>query len=195
MEGTTESRANGSSCQKKAYIDGELSLIKKIFNEEREKNEKGGSRAAGSLISRSFWMSDKMNDESLTNQDRYLMLYLMTNTYQNMIGCFLPNMRKTEFETHLNRQQIHDSLDRLKAVGAIEVSSQSDEVMIYDWLVYSIGSGGATNVQRMLRDANSVRDRGLLKKIYQYYTERFERLSATTRTFIRILGERIAEER
>lgn len=171
----------------------ELTEIKRMFDEEKAKNAKGATRSSGSLVSRSFWDSEKMNDDTLTNQDRYFMLYLLTNTAQNMIGCFQIQYRKVTFDTHLSKTQISESLDRLKEVGAIELSGNRDEVLVYGWLIYSIGSGGATNVQRMLRDAAGVRDRILVKQLYHYYNDRFSRLSATARTFIMILGQRLED--
>ena len=50
----------------------------------------------------SFWQDDKVVDD-FTPEDKYFMLYLMTNPHTNQVGCYPKTIKQMELETGYNK--------------------------------------------------------------------------------------------
>lgn len=88
-------------------------------------------------IQTTFWEDEKVVDE-FTPEDRYFMLYLMTNPHTNLLGCYSITIRQMEFETGYNKDTILKLLARFKNV--LNVACYDDatkEILIYNWHKYN----------------------------------------------------------
>ena len=85
----------------------------------------------------SFWEDEKVVDE-FTPEDRFFMLYLLTNSHSNQIGCYSITIRQMEFETGYNRDSILKLINRFTNVlKLIEYSEETKEILILNWYKYN----------------------------------------------------------
>lgn len=88
-------------------------------------------------INVSFWDDEKVVDD-FTPEDRYFMLYLMTNPHTNQIGCYQITLRQMEFETGYNKETILKLITRFeKVLKVIKFSESTKELLILNWHKYN----------------------------------------------------------
>lgn len=93
----------------------------------------GGIMANIRYISTSFWEDSKVQDRS-TPEDRYFMLYLLTNPHTNQIGCYEITLRTISYETGYNNETITKLLNRLeKELDFIIYDQETSEIIINNW--------------------------------------------------------------
>lgn len=78
-----------------------------------------------------FWQDDFVI--TLTPEDKYFYLYLLTNTRSNQIGCYSLPKRMIEFETGYNRETVDKLIERFVNYGKIKYSEKTNEVFIFNW--------------------------------------------------------------
>ena len=84
-----------------------------------------------------FWEDCKVVDE-FTPEDRYFMLYLMTNPHTNQTGCYELTPRQMEFETGYNRDTILKLIKRFSEnLNIILYDENTKEVLIKNWHKYN----------------------------------------------------------
>lgn len=167
------------------------SLNEAITNETAR--GKGGSRPPAKMVNTCFW-SIRTNEE-LDINEKYLLLYLLTNEKTNLLGIYeLPSVRCIAFDTGFTANQVHATLDSLKSYGIIDYSTNSNEVLLYGWLKYGIAAGGGSVCQRLLADAATVKDKILLKQLLRHCSDRYDRYSPTIRVFLTALEEWLQEQ-
>ena len=69
-------------------------------------------------VSTSFWEDDKVID-NFTPEDKYFMLYLLTNPHTKQIGIYPLNVRQAAFETGYNVDSINHLLNRFENIHKI----------------------------------------------------------------------------
>lgn len=88
-------------------------------------------------VSLSFWEDVKVADE-FTPEDKYFMLYLLTNPHTNQAGCYQITKRQMEFETGYNRDTIEKLIKRFTEVlKVIQYSDETKEVFLLNWHKYN----------------------------------------------------------
>lgn len=84
-----------------------------------------------------FWSDEKIIDD-FTPEDRYFMLYLMTNPQTNQIGCYHITIKQMEFETGYNKETIIKLIARFeKILKVIKYSEETKEILILNWHKYN----------------------------------------------------------
>ena len=84
-----------------------------------------------------FWEDSKVVDD-FTPEDRYFMLYLMTNPHTNQTGCYELTPRQMEFETGYNKDTISKLIKRFSEnLGIILYDENTKEVLIKNWHKYN----------------------------------------------------------
>ena len=171
----------------------DLATLNTLITEETAARGKGGSRPLGKTISTGFW-SIQANEELEVN-DKYLLVYLITNRYTNLLGLYeMPSVRQIAFETGLSVSQVKESLESLQKNRIIELSATTNEVLLYGWLKYGVNGGGGSVCQRLLADADAVKDTLLIQMLLRHCDERFNRYSPTIRVFLALTEERLREQ-
>lgn len=88
-------------------------------------------------VNTDYWEDDKVVDD-FTPEDRYFMLYLMTNPHTNQSGCYPLTIRQMEFETGYNKDTILKLLKRFTEIlEVILYDENTKEVLIKNWHKYN----------------------------------------------------------
>lgn len=85
----------------------------------------------------SFWNDTKIIDE-MTPEDRYFMLYILSNPHTNQVGCYEISIRDISKETGYTEESIKKLLDRFeKKLKVIRYSKKTKELLILNWHKYN----------------------------------------------------------
>lgn len=88
-------------------------------------------------ISLSFWTDTKVED-SFTPEDKYMFLYLLTNPYTNLCGCYEISAKQISRQTGYNEDSVNRILNRLERVhDVIRYNNETKEILILNWGKYN----------------------------------------------------------
>lgn len=88
-------------------------------------------------INTTFWTDTKVADE-FTPEDKYFMLYCLTNNYTNLCGCYEISIKQMSRDTGYNEETIEKLLDRFKNVHKIIFyNKENKEILIKNWYKYN----------------------------------------------------------
>ncbi len=88
-------------------------------------------------VSMNFWTDSKVDDE-FTPEEKYFMLYLLTNPHTNILGCYEISMKQMERETGYNIDTIHRLISRMQDThGVIQYDAATKEILIVHWHKYN----------------------------------------------------------
>lgn len=88
-------------------------------------------------VSMNFWTDSKVDDE-FTPEEKYFMLYLLTNPHTNILGCYEISMKQMERETGYNMDTINRLLGRMQDThGVIRYDASTKEILIVHWHKYN----------------------------------------------------------
>ena len=118
------------------------------------------------IVSTGFWEDKKVTDE-FSVEDRYFMLYLLTNPHTTQLGIYELSISTMSNETGYNRDVVKVLLDRFQnKYDVIRYSFVTGEIAIKNYLKHSIIKGGKPVYDCLLKEAKMVDDRSLLSYIY-----------------------------
>ena len=105
----------------------------------------------------SFWTDPKVVDFSA--EDRYIMLYLLTNPHANITGCFEINFRQMAFETGHSTESIVCIIKRLAETHKIiQYCQETSEILILNWYKYNWSGGSPNVIKAVLNAAESIKN-------------------------------------
>ncbi len=85
----------------------------------------------------SFWNDTKIIDE-MTPEDRYFMLYILSNPHTNQVGCYEISIRDISKETGYTEESVKKLLDRFeKKLKVARYSKKTKELLILNWHKYN----------------------------------------------------------
>lgn len=114
------------------------------------------------VVSTSFWEDDKVVD-SFTPEDKYFMLYLLTNPHTTQLGIYPLNIKMVAFETGYSKDSVSYLLDRFENIHkVIKRSDNTTEIAIKNSLCYSVVRGGKPVLDCLYSEVKQVRDKALL---------------------------------
>lgn len=88
-------------------------------------------------IQMSFWTDTKVS-EDFSPEDRYMYLYLLTNPYTNLCGCYGIGYKQIAYDTGLDVKKIKNILRRLQEEhDVIRYSEANRELLILNWSRYN----------------------------------------------------------
>ena len=110
-------------------------------------------------INVNFWEDEKVVDD-FTPEDRFFMLYLMTNPHTNQIGCYKITIKQIEFETGYNKETIEKLLNRFEKIhNVIKYSNETKEILILNWYKYN-WSNSPKIISCMDKEFKSIKNKG-----------------------------------
>lgn len=127
-------------------------------------------------VSLSFWTDSKIDDD-FTPEDKYFMLYLLTNPHTKLSGCYEIGSKQFERETGYNTDTISRLIDRMENVhNVIRYCKPTKEVLILNWNKYNWCGNSPKVLQAVKKEAESIKHEPfkdfIFKKIenpdYQY---------------------------
>lgn len=91
-------------------------------------------------VSTAFWSDTKVMDEYTPNE-KYFMLWSLTNTYTNIIGCYEVSLKQIArdlgFDTKNEIHLVEEIINSLTAHDTIEYDFQTKELLVKNWHKYN----------------------------------------------------------
>lgn len=88
-------------------------------------------------VSMNFWTDSKVDDD-FTPEEKYFMLYLLTNPHTNICGCYEISMKQMSQETGYNTDTISRLINRMQEThGVIRYDADTKEILIVKWYKYN----------------------------------------------------------
>lgn len=85
----------------------------------------------------SFWTDVKVSDE-FTPEDKYFMLYCLTNSYTNLCGCYEISIKQMSRDLGYNIETIEKLIERFSNIyKIIFYNRQNKELFIKNWYKYN----------------------------------------------------------
>lgn len=112
-----------------------------------------------------FWTDTKVSDD-FSPEDKYFMLYCLTNNYTNLCGCYEISIKQMSRDTGYNEETIEKLLERFKNIHkVIFYNKENKELLIKNWYKYNW-----TKSEKL--------DKPLLKEIESIKTVEFKKVVA-----------------
>lgn len=84
-----------------------------------------------------FWTDTKVSD-NFTPEDKYFMLYCLTNNYTNLCGCYEISIKQMAIDTGYNEETIKKLLKRFNSIHKIIFYNEGNkELLIKNWYKYN----------------------------------------------------------
>jgi hypothetical protein len=114
-----------------------------------------------------FWQDEFVL--SLTPEEKYFYLYLITNSKTTMCGIYEITIKIMEFETGYNRETVEKLIEKFEIYKKIIYSRASKEMCIINWAKYNINR--SPKVQTALNSGlQAVKDKTLIPYLYPMHT-------------------------
>lgn len=120
--------------------------------------------ASTRYVTTSFWEDAKVQDNA-TPEDRYFMLYLLTNPHTNQLGCYEITQRTISYETGYTRETVDRLLSRMhRILNFIDYDKETNEILITNWHKYNWTTSEKVK-NHLLKDIPRIKSKRLLEKI------------------------------
>lgn len=141
------------------------------------------------LVNIEFWTDDKVVDR-FTPEDRYFMLYLLTNPHTTQLGIYKLNMKYAAFETGYSVETIRALIDRFENhLDVIWYSPQTGEIAIKNYLIHSIVKGGKPVADLLWKEINDVKNKALITMVFNHIKDS-DKINKTVRNIIDIYNNK-----
>lgn len=88
-------------------------------------------------IQMSFWTDTKVS-EDFTPDERYMYLYLLTNPYTNLCGCYGLGYKQIAYDTGLDIKKVKNIIRSLQEEqNVIRYSEDNREILLLNWYKYN----------------------------------------------------------
>lgn len=88
-------------------------------------------------VSLTFWEDNKVVDD-FTPEDKYFLLYLLTNPHTNLIGCYEVSIKQMSNELGIEKSKVEELLTRMEKVHkVIFYAGETKEILIKNWHKYN----------------------------------------------------------
>lgn len=122
-------------------------------------------------ISMSFWSDTKVVDE-FSPEDKYFMLYCLTNQYTNLCGCYEISIKQIVRDTGYNEETITKLLDRFnKKYRIIKYNNENKELYIINWFKYNWTKSEKLN-KPLLEEIKKIKTIEYKKELTELYNKR-----------------------
>lgn len=117
-------------------------------------------------VSLTFWEDNKVVDD-FTTDDRYFLLYLLTNPHTNLIGCYEVSIKQMSNELGMEKSKVEELLTRMEHVHKIIFyAEETKEILIKNWHKYNW-----TKSEKLLKKVESLFQYIKDKKLKEYILE------------------------
>ena len=124
------------------------------------------SRSIKRVVSTSFWEDSKVMT-LFTPEDKYFMLYLLTNPHTTQLGVYQLVPKVAAFEMGYSVEAVNSLIDRFETkYDVIRYNPQTMEVAVKNYLKHSILKGGKPVLDLLITEERQVKDKSLLNYIY-----------------------------
>lgn len=126
-----------------------------------------------------FWTDSKVEDFS--PEDKYFMLYLLTNPRSNLLGIYEFSVKQSSYLLGYSSEAVKVLLDRFEnKYGLIRYSPETNEVAIKNFLKHSVIKGGKPIEDLLNKEIKKVKNKDLISYVFDSVID-FETLNQTVR--------------
>lgn len=134
------------------------------------------------IVDTSFWMDSKVED--FTPEDKYFMLYLLTNPFTTQLGIYEISIKQAAFHLGYSPEAVQALIERFEnKYGMIAFSKETNEIAIKNFLKHSIVKGGAPVRDCLIKEIKQVKNRALVEKVFAHIKP-YPKLNATVKSVI-----------
>lgn len=134
------------------------------------------------VVSTSFWTDNKVDD--FTPEDKYFMLYLLTNPFTSQLGIYEISIKQAAFQLGYSVDAVKSLIDRFEnKYGVIVFSKETNEIAIKNFLRHSIIKGGAPVRDCLIKEMKSVKKKDLIATVFSHI-KGDEELNETVKSLI-----------
>ena len=120
------------------------------------------------IISTGFWEDEKVIDH-FSPEDKYFMLYLLTNPKTTTIGIYKLPKKIAAFELGYTRDTVSVLLDRFQnKYNMIVYFEEEQEIAVLNSLKYTISKGGKPIEDMVNRELKAVKNTQSLQSVYDH---------------------------
>lgn len=110
-----------------------------------------------------FWKDPKVTEE-MSAEDRYTMLYLLSNPYTTQIGIYTVTKRQIAFDLGYSTESVSAILERFEKLHKlIKYNADTREIAIRNWGKYNLIKGGKPILDCINAELPKVKDKNLIK--------------------------------
>lgn len=116
-------------------------------------------------VDNGFWTDPKMDEFS--PEDKYFMLYLLTNPFTKQLGIYKISIRQAAFQMGYSEDAVKVLLDRFEnKYGVILYSKETSEVAVINYLRHSVLKGGKPVEDCIKKDMEGVKNKKLIDFVF-----------------------------
>lgn len=142
------------------------------------------------IVNTSLW-DDKLVSEKFSAEDKYFMLFLLTNRHTTQLGIYSFPIKHIAVDMGVSNETVMSCLSRFqKLYGIVAYSEKSGEIAVMNYLRHSIIKGGTPVFDCLVKEANQVKDKTLLAMVVNHLSN-YEIKNKTVLDFIDYLKENI----
>jgi hypothetical protein len=136
------------------------------------------------VVDTDFWNDSKVSD-LFSAEDKYFMLYLLTNPHTTQLGIYELSVTKTANELGYSKDVVKVLLERFQnKYELIRYNEITNEIAIKNFLRHSIVKGGKPVMDCLLKEEKKIKDKELLAYIFNNLNNYNDTLNTTVKEFI-----------
>ncbi|RDY22852.1 hypothetical protein CHF27_011060 [Romboutsia maritimum] len=114
-----------------------------------------------------FWKDPKVTEE-MSAEDRYALLYLLTNPYTTQIGIYQITKRQIAFDLGYSTESVGAIIDRFEQMHKIiRYNTETREIAIKNWGKYNLKKGGKPIIDCINTELPRIKDKKLIEYVAQ----------------------------
>lgn len=134
------------------------------------------------VVDTSFWTDGKVDE--FTPEDKYFMLYLLTNPFSTQLGIYEISIKQVAFHLGYSMDSVRNLIDRFEnKYGMIIFSKNTNEIAIKNFLRHSIIKGGKPVEECIKREMSKVKNKSLISKVFYHISDKDD-LNVTVKKII-----------
>ena len=119
------------------------------------------------IVDTSFWTDGKV--EGFTPEDRYFMLYLLTNPFSKQLGIYEISLKQAAFQLGYSIEAVKVLIDRFENKYKIVIfSEETNEIAILNFLRHSIVKGGKPVEDCIRKEMTLVKNKSLISAVFSH---------------------------
>lgn len=123
------------------------------------------------IVDTSFWTDGKVDE--FTPEDKYFMLYLLTNPFSRQLGIYEISIRQVAFQLGYSEDSVRALLERFeKKYRMLLYSRETSEIAILNFLRHSVMKGGKPVEDCIKQDMEKVKNKRLIDAVFLHLHDR-----------------------
>ena len=125
------------------------------------------------LVDTSFWTDGKVDE--FTPEDKYFMLYLLTNPFTTQLGIYEISIKQAAFQMGYSIEAVQALIERFEnKYHMIIFSKETSEIAIKNFLRHSIVKGGKPVEDCIRKEMLKVKNRSLIDTVFNHIADKRE---------------------